>query len=250
MLRVVASASAAAVASAGAVVGYGYALPPRSCACERVRAGERERAYERQAASFDDAVASSEYWSGIERMRARLVYDARGEVLEVACGTGRNFPYYDPMKVERVRAMDASGNMVEEARRKLSTRGGGTRVKTTVTRGDAQRMREVKSGTVDTVVDAFGLCSYDDPVGALREMARVTKRDGRVLLIEHGRSEYRWLSNILDHFADAHAKRWGCYWNRDILALVREAGLEVTKKSSHHLGTTFVIEAKPRAASA
>jgi len=25
-------------------------------------------------------VASSEYWSGIERMRARLVYDARGDV--------------------------------------------------------------------------------------------------------------------------------------------------------------------------
>ena len=79
MLRVVASASAAAVASAGAVVGYGYALPPRSCACETVRAGERERVYERQAASFDDAVASSEYWSGIERMRARLVYGARGD---------------------------------------------------------------------------------------------------------------------------------------------------------------------------
>lgn len=248
MLRVVASASATAVACAGAVVGYGYALPPRACACETVGAREREAAYEREASSFDDAVASSEYWSGIERMRARLVYAARGEVLEVACGTGRNFKYYDPTKVVGVRAMDASANMVAEARKKLETRAHGTTVATTVTRGDAQAMREVRSATMDTVVDTFGLCSYDDPVGALREMARVTKRDGRVLLIEHGRSEYGWLSNILDHFADAHAKRWGCYWNRDILALVEAAGLEVTEKTSHHLGTTFVIEAKPRAA--
>ena len=114
-------------------------------------------------------------------------------------------------------------------------------------RGDAQRMRNVKTGSVDTVVDTFGLCSYEDAVGALREMKRVVKRDGgRVLLLEHGRSEYGWLSNILDHFADAHARRWGCYWNRDILKLIEDAGLEIVEKSTHHLGTTFVIEATPR----
>jgi len=91
------------------------------------------------------------------------------------------------------------------------------------------------------------LCSYEDAVGALREMKRVVKRDGgRVLLLEHGRSEYGWLSNILDHFADAHARRWGCYWNRDILKLIEDAGLEIVEKSTHHLGTTFVIEATPR----
>ena len=245
--RLVASAFATGVACAGVVVGYGAALGGRACDCERVDARARDAAYDREAKTFDDAVRSSEYWSGIENMRASLAYGARGDVLEVACGTGRNFSYYDPKKVRTLLAMDACDGMVEEARAKLRTRDGGTTVREAiVTRGDAQRMN-VKTGSVDTVVDTFGLCSYEDAVGALREMKRVVKRDGgRVLLLEHGRSEYGWLSNILDHFADAHARRWGCYWNRDILKLIEDAGLEIVEKSTHHLGTTFVIEATPR----
>jgi methyltransferase OMS1 len=116
----------------------------------------------------------------------------------------------------------------------------------------------------DTVVDTFGLCSFEDPVAALREMARVCRSEevvegedergaaseggggGRIFLLEHGRSaSHAWLSNILDHFATAHAERWGCYWNRDILALVREAGLEVVEARAFHLGTTHWIVAKP-----
>ena len=245
--RLVASAFATGVACAGVVVGYGAALGGRACDCERVDARARDAAYNREAKTFDDAVRSSEYWSGIENMRASLAYGARGDVLEVACGTGRNFSYYDPKKVRTLLAMDACDGMVEEARAKLRTRDGGTTVREAiVTRGDAQRIN-VKTGSVDTVVDTFGLCSYEDAVGALREMKRVVKRDGgRVLLLEHGRSEYGWLSNILDHFADAHARRWGCYWNRDILKLIEDAGLEIVEKSTHHLGTTFVIEATPR----
>ena len=245
--RLVASAFATGVACAGVVVGYGAALGGRACDCERVDARARDAAYDREAKTFDDAVRSSEYWSGIENMRASLAYGARGDVLEVACGTGRNFSYYDPKKVRTLLAMDACDGMVEEARAKLRTRDGGTTVREAmVTRGDTHRIN-VKTGSVDTVVDTFGLCSYEDAVGALREMKRVVKRDGgRVLLLEHGRSEYGWLSNILDHFADAHARRWGCYWNRDILKLIEDAGLEIVEKSTHHLGTTFVIEATPR----
>ena len=61
---------------------------------------------------------------------------------------------------------------------------------------------------------------------------------GKIYLLEHGRSEWDWVSNILDKHADPHAKRWGCYWNRDILAIVREAGLEIESVARYHLGTT------------
>ena len=117
----------------------------------------------------------------------------------------------------------------------------------------------------DAVVDTFGLCSFEDPVAALREMSRVCRKGstkkkkknargavddesvkpGKIYLLEHGRSDWAWLSNILDRHADPHAKRWGCYWNRDILAIVREAGLEIESVARYHLGTTYVIVAAP-----
>ena len=105
-----------------------------------------------------------------------------------------------------------------------------------------------KSGSFDTVVDTFGLCSYEDPVAALREMARVCKRGderGRILLIEHGRSEsHAWLTNILDKHASPHAAKWGCYWNRDIVGIVKEAGLTIVQRHEFHFGTTQLIVAE------
>jgi methyltransferase OMS1 len=101
-------------------------------------------------------------------------------------------------------------------------------------------------GHFDTVVDTFGLCSMDDSVQALREMRRVCrKQGGRILLLEHGRSSNAWLSGILDKFADLHAQKWGCHWNRDILVLVEQAGLEVETVHRFHFGTTYYIVAKP-----
>ena len=117
-----------------------------------------------------------------------------------------------------------------------------------------------ESESFDAVVDTFGLCSFEDPVAALREMSRVCRGkkkkkknagsgdapgSGKIYLLEHGRSDWDWVSNILDKHADPHAKRWGCYWNRDILAIVREAGLEIESVARYHLGTTYVIVATP-----
>lgn len=101
----------------------------------------------------------------------------------------------------------------------------------------------------DTVVDTFGLCSYEDPVAVLKEMARVCKRDGRLLLLEHGKGSYDWINRIIDGGAQRHADHWGCVWNRDILQLLaraqEEVGLEVVSVSRWHFGTTYVIEARP-----
>lgn len=105
------------------------------------------------------------------------------------------------------------------------------------------------TGSYDTVVDTFGLCSYDDPVEALREMTRVCKPDGRILLIEHGKGTSEWINNLLNSNAENHAHNWGCIYNRDIESIVRSSGLEIVDMSRWHFGTTYVIEAKPKSSS-
>ncbi len=73
-----------------------------------------------------------------------------------------------------------------------------------------------ESQSFDTVIDTFGLCACEDPIRALREMARVTKPDGRILLLEHGRGKYPWLNEILDKDAMTHAKVFSYdlyYWS-------------------------------------
>jgi SAM-dependent methyltransferase len=97
----------------------------------------------------------------------------------------------------------------------------------------------------DTVVDMFGLCSFDDPVRALRELSRVCKPGGKLLLIEHGKGYTARINNHLDKWAPRHAKNWGCWWNRDIRRVIRLSGLSVEKWESKHFGTSHYIIAKP-----
>lgn len=99
--------------------------------------------------------------------------------------------------------------------------------------------------TFDTVVDMFGLCSFDDPVQALKEMSRVCKPTGKIILVEHGKGTSLRINNYLDKWAPRHADHWGCWWNRDIRRYVRLAGVQVTVSEEKHFGTTHVIYGKP-----
>ena len=51
--------------------------------------------YDTTAPDYDAAVESSEYLQGITRLRKQLVGLAKGRVLEVCAGTGRNLEFYD-----------------------------------------------------------------------------------------------------------------------------------------------------------
>merc|ERR1712113_127623 len=92
--------------------------------------------------------------------------------------------------------------------------------------------------TFDTVVDTFGICSFEAPVEALREMRRVLKDDGQILLLEHGASNWELVQGLLNGGSQRHVEKYGCYPNRDITRLVKEAGLHIVVDERKHFGTT------------
>ncbi|CUI15216.1 methyltransferase, putative, partial [Bodo saltans] len=101
------------------------------------------------------------------------------------------------------------------------------------------------TNSFDTVVDMFGLCSFDDPVKALLEMSRVCKPEGKILLLEHGKGSWDKLNNYLDKWAPRHASMWGCWWNRDIRRYLRLSGVQVVSREEKHFGTSQYIVLKP-----
>ena len=167
--------------------------------------------------------------------RRKLVPLASGTVLEVGIGSGINLPLY-ARDVEALVAVDPSLEIWRLARRRVS------RVPFPVEflQCSAEQI-PLEDKTVDTVVTTWTLCTVPDPLRALGEMKRVLKPEGQVIFVEHGRSP------------DARVLVWqnrlnplwnriggGCNLNRKIDALIREAGLRISR-----IETGYVRGPKP-----
>ncbi|KAK0628984.1 hypothetical protein B0T17DRAFT_524292 [Bombardia bombarda] len=247
------------------------------------------------AEKFDHDLALPEYLMGITGLRKTLALEARGHVLEVAMGTGRNLEYYDwtglvaqakgdegqqqqvddnaktttTTTIPATKAgdesdestplltytgLDISPDMMSLARTRLRDSVPGLKKLLRKQRLEPppNDNRGVYVDTMDSRVRlTFGLCSVSDPSKLLANMASAVQPDtGRIILIEHGRGWYDWLNGLLDKYAHKHHERYGCWWNRDIEHLVREAarttpGLEVVALKRPFLlqfGTTLLVE--------
>ncbi len=172
------------------------------------------------------------------RWRLELLSQAHGRVLEVACGAGTNLPFL-PVGTEYVGA-DLSRDMLRRARRH-SMEGGLPRP---FLQTDAQHL-PFADHTFDTVCSALSTCTFPDPVAALREMGRVVKPHGRILLLEHGRSRVGALARLQDRLAPRHFERHGCRWNQDPARVVARAGLPVLRKSPGFLGILVAMQLAP-----
>jgi SAM-dependent methyltransferase len=159
----------------------------------------------------------------IQALREQIVPLARGDVLEIGVGSGANFRYYDPARVERLYALEPNPGMLRLA--------------------DAQRRRTsldiqfldlpgeripLKDESVDTVVSTFTLCTIPAVEQALYGIARVLKPDGLLIFLEN--------SLATDPRVQAWQRRWepihrlvfqGLLLTRDIPALIGDAGFGI-----------------------
>ena len=240
------------VGLSGVAIGYlTFARPTQEYRTPTLQ--DRLDAFGRTAAHYDADVGTSESFSGILRLRSELLKTCRGDVLELAAGTGRNLSLYPP--VRSLTLLDLSVPMLAIAEAKLAETSGADPLPqhahgVRLVAADATRL-PFADGAYDTIVDTFGLCSVDDPAAAITEAARVLRPGGQLLPLEHGRSaNFSWLNGLLDRWADAHAHRHGCSWNRDVEGIVRSAatraGLHVESVTRHHAGTTVLLRCRRR----
>lgn len=101
------------------------------------------------------------------------------------------------------------------------------------------------SNSYDTIVDTFGLCSFHHPVDVLREIRRICKPGGKILLLEHGLGTNPVINQVIRSTNQSHMKQWGCDRSKDIVQLLSEAGYDVKKVSRHHGGSTIVWGGTP-----
>ncbi|CAL1165409.1 unnamed protein product [Cladocopium goreaui] len=149
------------------------ASPPKPKPCPSEKA--RKETFDQLAKKWDVLVRSDEFLAGIGKLRRRLIQKATGEVLEVAVGSGRNFSYYNGGKVTAITAVDFSRAMLEvadEKRKEIEP------IPLRLKLASTHRL-DFEDGSFDTVVDTFGICSFEQPVQALQEMRRVMKEDGQ-----------------------------------------------------------------------
>lgn len=143
-----------------------------------------------------------------------------GRILEVGVGTGKNLRFH-PAAAE-ITAIDFSPGMLLQARRRAEKLGSKARLEI----GDVQRL-PYEDQTFDAAVATFVFCSVPDPIRGLREVRRVLKPGGRLLMVEHVLSEFPGLRRVMRWLDPVPFHIWGAHINRETVNNVNAAGFNV-----------------------
>ncbi|MEK6889201.1 MAG: methyltransferase domain-containing protein [Nanoarchaeota archaeon] len=174
---------------------------------------------------------------GMIGLRKKLIGKARGKVLEIGIGTGRNLRYYN--KECEIIGIDYSEEMLKIAKKRADK----SKMNVKLIKMDAEKLnfRKVK---FDSVVDTLGLCTYSNPIKVLKEMKRVVKKNGKILLLEHGESNNKFIRKLQGFSRESHYEKSGCNLLRNHEELVRKAGLKIVKIERKFFGIFYLIEAR------
>jgi ubiquinone/menaquinone biosynthesis C-methylase UbiE len=165
--------------------------------------------------------------------RRQLLARVRGKVLDVGVGTGKNFPYY-PKGVD-VTGLDIADKMLLRARSRADKFG----LQVHLMEGDVQSL-PFPDNSFDAAIATFVFCSVPDPVLGLKELRRVVKSGGEILLLEHVRIDTPVIGFIMDIMNPIVLHFIGANINRTTVKNVEKAGLCIEK--IEHLGFMQMVK--------
>jgi ubiquinone/menaquinone biosynthesis C-methylase UbiE len=159
---------------------------------------------------------------GMAKRRGELLRNASGRVLELGAGTGLNLNHY-PEGLEDLVLTEPAAPMVSRLERRAKRSGRSCQV----VAADAESL-PFEDDSFDTVVSTLVLCTVNDPRPVIDEVSRVLRPGGRLLFLEHVRSESPRLARWQDRLERPwHAFAAGCHANRPTVELLRESPLDV-----------------------
>jgi ubiquinone/menaquinone biosynthesis C-methylase UbiE len=154
--------------------------------------------------------------------RASVGRAASGRVLELGIGPALNLPFYGP-NVTAVIGIDPSPQLLAMAERKRS----GQPFDVQLIEGSAEAL-PVDSGSIDTVVTTWTLCTVPSAAEVLAEARRVLKPGGRLLFTEHGRAPEAAVARWQDRLDPVWTRvAGGCHMNRPIADHISDTGFRI-----------------------
>jgi len=165
------------------------------------------------------------------RLREMWIPQARGDVLEIGIGSGRNLRFYSTA-VQHVYGVDPSIELQQMAREQARQ----THAKVDFLGQSAAAPLPLPDASIDTVVSTWTLCSIPSAVEALKEMRRVLRPAGSFIFVEHGRAPDTRVVAWQDRLTPIWKRFTGnCHLNRKIDELITGAGFQITELKTFYL---------------
>jgi ubiquinone/menaquinone biosynthesis C-methylase UbiE len=170
----------------------------------------------------------------IQKQREKVVPKAHGRVLEVGIGSGLNLAHYDRERISALIGLDPSPELRRIAEKRARSAG----VEIEWLPLEAERI-PLDDASVDSVVVTYTLCTIADVAAALTEMRRVLMPGGALYFSEHGRAPDPRVASLQDRLSPYWQRfAGGCRLNRDVSALIADAGFEFDALDTMYLPRT------------
>ena len=170
----------------------------------------------------------------IRKQREKVLPLCKGIVLEIGCGSGLNFSFYEENNIDKLYALEPDKEMLRQAESVVKE----VNFSITFLETGAEKI-PLEDDSIDTALLTYTLCTIPDPLAALLEIRRVLKKGGKLVFCEHGmapENNVKKMQNFINSFWPIFVG--GCNLNRDIPSLIKDAGFLVDNLETMYLPKT------------